>query len=130
MRAGAEIDRTRIRFPRYHRSARGEPAHGCGREDGPGHSSSIRRSAGSGQAELHCVDRPPHGRAPHGRGRTGVRHRLRDRGPPGAGPPAPDAAVDQLVDGAGQFQPITSGSEGSKTGSSSRRSRRGFPSSA
>ncbi|MXN61863.1 type I restriction endonuclease [Kocuria rhizophila] len=114
-RTGAEIDRAQIRFPRYHQWRAVSRLTAAAREDGPGHKYLIQHSAGSGKtdsiawtahrmATLHTAA----GEKVFNTVFVIADRQVLDR--------QLQDAVDQLVNSTGQFQPITSGSEGSKTG--------------
>ena len=114
-RTGAEIDRTQIRFPRYHQWRAVSRLTAAAREDGPGHKYLIQHSAGSGKTDSIAWTAHRMATLHTAAGdkvfdtvfviadRQVLDRQLQD-------------AVDQLVNSTGQFQPITSGSEGSKTG--------------
>lgn len=114
-RTGAEIDRAQIRFPRYHQWRAVSRLTAAAREDGPGHKYLIQHSAGSGKTDSIAWTAHRMATLHTAAGdkvfdtvfviadRQVLDRQLQD-------------AVDQLVNSTGQFQPITSGSEGSKTG--------------
>lgn len=113
-RTGAEIDRAQIRFPRYHQWRAVTRLTAAAREDGAGHKYLVQHSAGSGKTDsiAWTAHRMATLHTPAGEkvfdtvfviaDRQVLDRQLQD-------------AVDQLVNSTGQFQPITSGSEGSKT---------------
>ncbi|KMK72913.1 DEAD/DEAH box helicase [Kocuria rhizophila] len=114
-RTGAEIDRAQIRFPRYHQWRAVSRLTAAAREDGPGHKYLIQHSAGSGKTD--SIAWTAHRMATLHTSAGGkvfdtvfviADRQVLDR--------QLQDAVDQLVNSTGQFQPITSGSEGSKTG--------------
>ena len=114
-RTGAEIDRAQIRFPRYHQWRAVSRLTAAARDDGPGHKYLIQHSAGSGKTDSIAWTAHRMATLHTAAGdkvfdtvfviadRQVLDRQLQD-------------AVDQLVNSTGQFQPITSGSEGSKTG--------------
>lgn len=114
-RTGAEIDRAQIRFPRYHQWRAVSRLTAAAREDGPGQKYLIQHSAGSGKTDSIAWTAHRMATLHTAAGdkvfdtvfviadRQVLDRQLQD-------------AVDQLVNSTGQFQPITSGSEGSKTG--------------
>ena len=113
-RTGAETDTAQIRFPRYHQWRAVSRLTAAAREEGPGHKYLIQHSAGSGKTDsiAWTAHRMATLHTPAGEkvfdnvfviaDRQVLDRQLQD-------------AVDQLVNATGQFQPITSGSEGSKT---------------
>lgn len=114
-RTGAEIDRAQIRFPRYHQWRAVSRLTAAAREDGPGHKYLIQHSAGSGKTD--SIAWTAHRMATL---HTAAGEKVFDTVFVIADRQVLDRqlqdAVDQLVNSTGQFQPITSGSEGSKTG--------------
>ncbi|MGU3435316.1 type I restriction endonuclease subunit R [Actinomycetes bacterium M1A6_2h] len=114
-RTGAEIDRAQIRFPRYHQWRAVNRLTAAAREDGPGHKYLIQHSAGSGKTD--SIAWTAHRMATL---HTSAGEKVFDTVFVIADRQVLDRqlqdAVDQLVNSTGQFQPITSGSEGSKTG--------------
>ncbi|MFL0502121.1 type I restriction endonuclease subunit R [Kocuria rhizophila] len=114
-RTGAEIDRAQIRFPRYHQWRAVSRLTAAAREDGPGQKYLIQHCAGSGKTDSIAWTAHRMATLHTAAGdkvfdtvfviadRQVLDRQLQD-------------AVDQLVNSTGQFQPITSGSEGSKTG--------------
>lgn len=114
-RTGAEIDRAQIRFPRYHQWRAVSRLTAVAREDGPGHKYLIQHSAGSGKTD--SIAWTAHRMATL---HTAAGEKVFDTVFVIADRQVLDRqlqdAVDQLVNSTGQFQPITSGSEGSKTG--------------
>lgn len=111
---GKETYRSQIRFPRFHQWRTVTALTAAARTDGPGHRYLIQHSAGSGKTDSIAW----------------TAHRLASLHTP-AGDKVFDSviviadrqvldrqlqdAVDQLVTATGTFQPITRGSEGSKT---------------
>lgn len=113
-RTGAEIDRAQIRFPRYHQWRAVSRLAAAARADGPGHKYLIQHSAGSGKTD--SIAWTAHRMATL---HTAAGEKVFDTVFVIADRQVLDRqlqdAVDQLVNATGQFQPITSGSEGSKT---------------
>ncbi|GEC99069.1 hypothetical protein KVA01_12240 [Kocuria varians] len=113
-RTGAETDTAQIRFPRYHQWRAVSRLTAAAREEGPGHKYLIQHSAGSGKTD--SIAWTAHRMATL---HTAAGEKVFDTVFVIADRQVLDRqlqdAVDQLVNATGQFQPITSGSEGSKT---------------
>ncbi|MEV4900097.1 type I restriction endonuclease [Citricoccus sp. NPDC055426] len=111
---GKVTEKTQIRFPRYHQWRAVSKLTAAARADGPGHKYLIQHSAGSGKTDsiAWSAHRLSTLHTPDGHkvfdtviviaDRQVLDRQLQD-------------AVDQLVTATGTFQPITAGSEGSKT---------------
>lgn len=113
-RTGRETTKAQIRFPRYHQWRAVTRLTQAARVDGPGNKYLIQHSAGSGKtdsiawtahrmASLHTAE----GEKVFDTVFVIADRQVLDR--------QLQDAVDQLVNTTGQFQPITSGNEGSKT---------------
>ncbi|MGO1736493.1 MAG: type I restriction endonuclease subunit R [Leucobacter sp.] len=111
---GKVTQKTQIRFPRYHQWRAVTRLTASAREEGPGHNYLIQHSAGSGKTDsiAWTAHRMASLHTPEGHkvfdgviviaDRQVLDRQLQD-------------AVDQLVNVTGTFQPITSGTDGSKT---------------
>ncbi|MEO9248025.1 type I restriction endonuclease [Citricoccus nitrophenolicus] len=111
---GKVTEKTQIRFPRYHQWRAVTKLTAAARDDGPGNKYLIQHSAGSGKTDsiAWTAHRLSTLHTPAGHkvfdtviviaDRQVLDRQLQD-------------AVDQLVTATGTFQPITAGSEGSKT---------------
>lgn len=113
-RTGEEKDTAQIRFPRYHQWRAVTRLTAAARSEGPGHKYLIQHSAGSGKTD--SIAWTAHRMATL---HTAAGEKIFDTVFVIADRQVLDRqlqdAVDQLVNATGQFQPITAGSEGSKT---------------